>query len=124
MQQLVPLSALGLIVLAPVDAAAQMAVPNRMAPHTLAIILIVGAFLAWAASFSIQTMRRRTGQEERKELEALRESILDRLAALEQARDSGEIAAPEFERRKREARSELVRVAAKLGMPKARGKRA
>jgi hypothetical protein len=100
-----------------------VAVPNAMAPHTLAIILIVGAFLAWAASFSLQTKRGRNDAEERKELRTLRESILDRMAELERVREADEIPSAEFEQRRRQLRSELVRVVAKLGGEKLRGKR-
>lgn len=88
--------------------------PNRMAPHTAFIILIVGAFLGWAASFSFHTMKERSRKDDRAALAALRETLLDQLAEAEQALESGTIEKDAFERRRKELRGELAGVIEKL----------
>jgi hypothetical protein len=85
-----------------------VAVPNRVAQHTVFIVLIVGAFLAWAASFSYSTMRARTGPDERAALGARREALLDELAGAEEQRDAGAISPEQFERRRRALRGQLA----------------
>ena len=88
--------------------------PNPMAPHTVFIILIVGAFLAWAASFSFHTMKERSEKRGREALLARRESILDQLAEAENGKASGAVSEERFHRRTRELRGELARVLEKL----------
>jgi hypothetical protein len=105
---------LGLIL--PTDGGGQTpaAVPNPMASHTLFIVLIVGAFLAWAASFSFHTMKQRSPKSDRKALMVRRETILDQLAGAENAKESGAIGPERFEKRARELRGELARVIEQL----------
>lgn len=91
-----------------------VAVPNPMATHTVFIVVIVGAFLAWAASFSYHTMKERSQKDERKALMAQREQILDQLAEVENLHDGEHISDDRFERRKKELRGELARVIEKI----------
>lgn len=97
-------------------ALSQTPVPNPMASHTVFILILVGAFLAWAASFSFHTKpKARTRKEELEALRSHREQVLDALAAAESARESGALSPEAWERRHRELRSELARVVARLG---------
>lgn len=94
----------------------QTPIPNPMASHTVFILGLVGAFLAWAASFSFHTMAKtRSKKEDIATLRARRERVLDALAEAETARESGALSPEAWERRHRELRSELARVVAKLG---------
>ncbi len=86
-------------------------IPNPMAAHAVFIIAIVGAFLAWAVSFSIHTARERSdGRRERQRLLDERERILGRIVDLEDERESGRIDAPRYKLRARRLRGDLARV--------------
>ena len=89
-------------------------VPNPMAAHTLFIILITAAFLAWAASFSIQIMKEQTHRKEGQTLRKRRETILDKMAEFEAALESGTITKEQHKKRMKELRGELSRVIGKL----------
>jgi uncharacterized protein YlxW (UPF0749 family) len=102
--------AIGLLLAREAIAQAPIEVPNPMAAHTLFVILITAAFLAWAASFSIQIMRERTHQKKRHSLRQHRETLLDKITELETALESGTISKERYRRRMRELRGELSRV--------------
>lgn len=96
---------------APAAAQGVQEFPNPMAAHTVFIVAIVGAFLAWAVSFSIHTARERSdGRRERQRLLDERERILDRIADLEDERESGRIDAARYKLRARRLRGDLARV--------------
>jgi len=94
-----------------------------MAAHTLFIVLITAAFLAWAASFSIQIMKERSYEKDRQALRRHRETILDKITELETARESGTINKDRHKRRMRELRGELSRVIEKLQSSSSREKK-
>lgn len=96
-------------------AQAPVSAPNPMASHTVAIVVIVGSFLAWAASFSYHTIKARPRTDERALLKARREAILDQLAETEQALELERLSQEEYRRRTKELRGELARVIVKLG---------
>ena len=114
---------LGLIFAIPAYAQGPIQVPNPMAAHTLFIVLITAAFLAWAASFSIQTMKERTHRKERQALRQHRETVLDKITELETTRESGTINKDSHKRRMRELRGELSRVIGKLQSSSSREKK-
>ena len=89
-------------------------IPNPMATHTVAIVVITAAFLAWAASYSLQVMQERTRKKDRELLGRRREAVLDSITALEMSRESGTISEDRYKRRKKELRSELARVLERL----------
>ena len=92
-----------------------ISVPNPMATHTVFIILITAAFLAWAASSSIQLMRERAGGKKAREtLRQLKGTLLDQITKLELAQESGTITEGQYKRRIKEKRGQLVRVIGKL----------
>ena len=91
-----------------------VAVPNPMAAHTLFIILLVGAFLLWAASFSLTTLKERSSQSDRKSLQAAREALLEELVETEQRRKSGVITQERFDKLHRSLRGKLAAVLAQL----------
>jgi len=89
-------------------------IPNPMATHTVAIVVITAAFLAWAASYSLQVMQERTRKKDRELLGRRREAVLDSITALEMSRESGTISEDRYKRSKKELRSELARVLERL----------
>ena len=92
-----------------------ISVPNPMAAHTVFIILITAAFLAWAASSSIQLMRERAGPKKAREtLLQVKRSLLDQITKLEMTLESGTITEGQYKRRMKEKRGQLVRVIGKL----------
>ncbi len=114
---------LGLTFVIPAYAQGPIQVPNPMAAHTLFIVLITAAFLAWAASFSIQIMKERTHRKEHQALRRHRETVLDKITELETARESGTINKERHKRRMRELRGELSRVIEKLQSSSSREKK-
>jgi hypothetical protein len=106
----------GLLLLGATHAAAQapVAVPNPMGAHTVFVLAILAAFLAWSASYSVHTMQERSRKDVRKALEAQREGIFDQMARLEAQKDAGEIEPELFEKRRKHLRGELARVLLKL----------
>ncbi len=105
---------LWLIFAIPAHAQGPIQVPNPMAAHTLFIVLITAAFLAWAASLSIQTMKEQTHRKERQALRQHRETVLDKITELETTRESGTLNKESHKRRMRQLRGELSRVIDKL----------
>lgn len=99
----------------PAGAQGPIEVPNAMAAHTFFIILITAAFLAWAASFSIQIMKGRTHRQNREALLKCKETVLDQITELETAPESGTINKGVRKRRMKELRGELTRVLERLG---------
>ena len=104
----------GLALLQPARAQGPIEVPNPMAVHTVFIIVITAAFLAWAVSFSIQTMRERTRQQDRQALLKRKETVLDQVTEVESALESGAINSSNHKRRMKELRGELTRVLERL----------
>lgn len=101
-------------------------IPNAMSSHTIFIIIVTGAFLAWAASFSFHTVRERASRNnDRRLLISERERILDDLARVEAGRDSGEIDEIRYKRRLKALRGDLARVVERLqSMSRAKKKHA
>jgi membrane protein implicated in regulation of membrane protease activity len=89
-------------------------VGNPMAPHALFIILVVAAFLAWAASFSVHTMKERSRQKDRETLAGRRERVLDAITRLELERESAAIDERTYRSRMQSMRGDLARVVTEL----------
>jgi hypothetical protein len=110
--------AFALILPVPASAQAVQEIPNAMAAHTRFIIIIMAAFLAWAVSFSLLTMKERnTRQKQRQALVERRERILDEIAELEIGRESGEVAQARYSGRSKSLRNDLARVLERLERP-------
>jgi hypothetical protein len=94
--------------------------PNPMGAHTWFIILAVGAFLAWAISYTLDLQKEVLGRtKDRAGLLELKEELLNRLAALETARESGAVQEPRYRRQHRELRQRLSKALEQLGAKKA-----
>ena len=89
-------------------------VGNPMASHTLFIVLIVVAFLAWAASFSVHTMKERSQRRGRETLLGKREEVLDAITRLELEYESDAIDEGTFKSRMKRMRGDLARVVGQL----------
>ena len=84
---------------------------NAMGAHTWFIIAAAGAFLAWAISYSLQLHRealaRRKGRDE---LVQLREELFDRIAELEEQRESGTVPEKKYRQEMKELKFKLSKV--------------
>jgi hypothetical protein len=91
-------------------------VPNAMGAHTWFIILVVGAFLAWAISFSLelqkQALARKRGREE---LVRRKEELIDQIAELETQKETGGIAEKKYKQELKDLKFHLSKVLDKLG---------
>ena len=91
-------------------------VPNAMGAHTWFVILVVGAFLLWSISYSLQlhkeALARRKGRED---MVRRKEEILDEIARLEDQKDSGAIAEKKYKQDLRDLKFHLGKVLEKLG---------
>jgi hypothetical protein len=94
--------------------------PNPMNIHTWFIIGAVGAFLAWCISYTIQShkeaLARQTGKGD---LHGQREEILNRIADLENRKDSAQISDQRYKHEMRELRFRLGRILQKIANPEA-----
>jgi septal ring factor EnvC (AmiA/AmiB activator) len=101
---------------------AQQEVPNPMAAHTVFIIVITGAFLVWAASYSLHFYRDRDDrrEQERQAIGDRRNALLDEIAELETGHDSGTIDLSRYKKRMKALRGELARTIGRLESADAR----
>jgi len=107
-------------VLAQQEGPVELEVPNPMGPHTWFIILAVGAFLAWAISYTLDVQKETLGRKkDRQGLLELKEELLGRLAALETSRESGAVAESRYRKQHRELRQRLSKALEQLGAKKA-----
>gem|GEM_PF-2054850 len=86
-------------------------VPNPMGIHTWFIILVIGAFLAWCISYSLQlqkeALKRRTSREG---LLLLKKRGLDEIAKLESQREAGTISEQRYQRQFNNTKIRLAKV--------------
>jgi hypothetical protein len=90
--------------------------PNPMSIHTWFIIAAAGALLAWSLSYSLQlqkeALKRKKGRED---LRQQKEHLLDKIAALEERRESGHVGEKQYKQELKELKFYLSRVLDKLG---------
>ncbi|HEX4996726.1 MAG TPA: hypothetical protein VFY29_00770, partial [Terriglobia bacterium] len=90
--------------------------PNAMGPHTWFIILAVGAFLAWAISYTLELQKESLDRKkDRQGLLEVKEELLGRLAALEKNRESGAVPEPRYRKQHRDLRQRLSKILEQLG---------
>jgi len=109
-----------LMLLAQDDSARTADVPNAMGAHTWFIILIVGAFLAWSISYSLQlhkeALARRKGRED---LARRKEELIDQIAELEAQKEAGAIPEKKYKQDLKDLKFQLSKVLEKLGTNRA-----
>jgi len=94
--------------------------PNPMSIHTWFIIGAVGAFFAWSISYALQLQKE--ALERRKDhadLRLQREQLLDKLAELEQLKESGQISEQRYKHERKDLRSRLAKVIEQMTKPEA-----
>src|ERR1700740_3184601 len=106
-----------LLLLLQADGGTQTAdLPNAMGAHTWFVILAVGAFLLWSISYSLQlhkeALARRKGRDE---LIRHKDEILDRIAELEEQKESGEIAEKKYRQDLKDLKLRLAKALERLG---------
>jgi hypothetical protein len=86
-----------------------------MAAHTRFIIVITAAFLTWAVSFSLLTMKDRNARKkQRQALVEQRERILGEIADLEFAREAEDLTETGYRSRSKALRNDLARVVERI----------
>jgi hypothetical protein len=92
--------------------------PNAMSIHTWFIIGVVGAFLAWCISFAIQLQKESLERKsDRGDLRKTRDEILDKLAELENQKESGQISEQRYNHEHRELKFRLAKVLDQIANP-------
>jgi hypothetical protein len=106
-----------LLLLAQDDGAARTAdVPNAMGAHTWFIIIVVGAFLLWCISYTLQLHREALARKKgREDLVRRKEELIDQIADLEGQKDAGTIAEKKYKQEIKDLRFQLSKVLEKLG---------
>lgn len=90
-------------------------VPNPMGVHTWFIILVVGSFLAWAISYSLQIQNESLSKKKGREgLLQQKEALLDQIAILETKRELNAISDQQYKQQMKDMRHRLSRVLDKL----------
>ena len=91
-------------------------VPNAMGVHTWFIILAVGAFLAWAISFSLELQKQALARKKgREELVRRKEELIDQIAELETQKEKGAIAEKKYKQELKDLKFHLSKVLERLG---------
>ena len=97
------------------EEAAPVKTPNAMATHNWFVILVVGAFLFWSVSYSLhlqrEALKRKKGRED---LLHRKEALLDRIADLEEQRETGKINDRKYKDELKELRFQLSKVVDQL----------
>jgi len=105
-----------MLLLAQDDGVRTADVPNAMGAHTWFIIVVLGAFLLWCISYSLQlhkeALARRKGRED---LLRRKDELIDRIAALEAQNDSGEISDKKYKQELKDLKFQLGKALEKLG---------
>ncbi len=98
--------------------------PNEMNLHTWFIIGAVGAFLAWCLSYAIQLHKEALElQKGRGHLLGQKDDILNRIADLENQKESAKITDQRYKHEMRELRFRLAKVLEKIAHPEAQQSR-
>ena len=86
-------------------------VPNPMGAHTWFIILAVGAFLAWATSYSLQLQKEALARKKgREELIRRKEQLIDQIADLETQKEAGSIPEKKYKQELKDLKFHLSKV--------------
>jgi hypothetical protein len=94
-------------------------VPNAMGAHTWFIILAVGAFLAWAISYSLQLHKEALKRKKsREDLFRRRDELIDQISELEAQKESETIPDKKYKQEMKELRFQLTKVLEQLGQPR------
>jgi len=91
-------------------------VPNPMGAHTWFIILLVGAFLAWSLSYSLQLHKEALARKKgREDLARRKDQLIDEIAELEAQKESGSISEKKYKQDLKDFKFQLAKVLEKLG---------
>ena len=92
--------------------------PNAMSIHTWFIIGIAGAFLAWCISFALQLQKEKLERKpDRVDLRKTKEELLNKLAELENQKESGQITEQRYAHEYRELKFRLAKVLDQIANP-------
>ena len=104
-----------LLLLAQDEGARTADVPNAMGAHTWFIIIVVGAFLAWSISYSLQLRKEAlTRKKGREDLARRKDDIIAQIEELEAKKDAGTIAEKKYKQEVKDLKFQLSKVLEKL----------
>jgi hypothetical protein len=107
---------MNLLVLLVQEGARTSRVPNAMGAHTWFVILVVGAFLAWSISYSLQLHKEALARKKgRQELVQRKEELIDQIADLELRMETGAITEGKYKQELKELKFRLSKLLEKLG---------
>ena len=91
-------------------------VPNAMGAHTWFIIIVVGAFLLWCVSYSLQLHKEALARKKgREDLVRRKEELLDRIAELEAQKEAGSVKEKQYKQDLKDLKFQLSKILEKLG---------
>jgi cytochrome c-type biogenesis protein CcmH/NrfG len=97
-------------------------VPNAMGAHTWFIIFVVGAFLLWSLSYSLQLHREALARKKgRDDLTRRKDELIDQIAELETQKEAGTIAEKKYKQDLKELKFQLSKTLEKLGTKRGEG---
>src|SRR5262245_59542787 len=100
-----------LLLLAQDDGARTADVPNAMGIHTWFVILVVGAFLLWCISYSLQLHKEALARKKgRENVARKREELIDKIAELEAEKDAGKITEKKYKQDLKDLKFQLSKV--------------
>jgi hypothetical protein len=100
-----------LFLLAQDQGARTVDVPNAMGAHTWFVIAIVGAFLAWSISYSLQQRRERLARKKgRDDLARRKDEIIERIATLEAEKEAGSVDEKKYKQELKELKFRLSKL--------------
>ena len=84
------------------DSPSLTTVPNPMGAHTFFIIAAIGAFLLWCISYTLQVQKESLAKKKgRDDLLRQKEDLLNRIANLEDRRETNAVPDPQYRRAQR-----------------------
>src|SRR5262249_20325350 len=101
---------------APDEGARTADVPNAMGAHTWFIIALVGAFLAWSISYSLQLHKEALARKKgREDLARRKDELIDKIADLEAQKEAGTVSEKKYKQELKDLKFQLSKVLEKLG---------
>jgi hypothetical protein len=105
-----------LLLLAQDQGAKTADVPNAMGAHTWFIIIVVGAFLAWSISYSLQLHKEALARKKgREDIVSRKNELIEQVANLEAQKDAGTISEKKYKQDMKDLKFQLSKVLEKLG---------
>src|SRR5262245_32526157 len=105
-----------LLLLVQDEAARTADVPNAMGIHTWFIIIVVGAFLLWSISYTLQQHKEALARKKgREDLVRRKDELIDQIAELEAQKTAGAIPEKKYKQDVKDLKFQLRKTLDRLG---------